>query len=633
MFDLVQKHKKLIQIMLAIIFLPFAFFGIDSYFRSSDGGNHIATVGGQPISQQEFSMALQERQNYLQRLMGNRVDPALLDSPELRFAVLDGIIRQRLLVNQAVRYNVLVSDEQLQQLIAEQPAFQEDGKFSHTRYVEVLKRQNSSEVGFESSLRRDLMLQNINSAYIGTAIVPNTVAERLLRINAQQREVSQSTLEPEKFAAQVKLDDGAIKAYYDAHQAEFQVPEQARVEYVVLSLDAIAAQTDVSADEVKQFYEQNIKQYGKGEERQASHILISADAQATPEQKQAARAKAEQLLKQVKQNPASFAELAKANSQDPGSAAKGGDLGSFPRGAMVKAFDDAVFQMKVGEISGVVESPFGFHIIKLTGEKKSSFEDVRKQVELDLKRQKAGKKFADMAEQLNNQVFEQGDSLKPAAEALKLPIQTSGWIGRNSSDNKVLNNPKLLQAVFGEEAVKNKRNTEVVDVGNNTLVSAHVIEYKPASVRPLEEVRSEITKLLTRQQAAALAAKQGRETLAKLKQGDSQNVSWSAPKLVSRDTAQSTQGFTGAAIGEIFKADSSKLPAYVGYENQQGAFVLVKITRVIDTEKFDAAKRKAAADEVRQLEAQEELNAYVASLKLKADVKVQPDRLEKKQPQ
>lgn len=630
MFDLVHKHKRLIQVMLAIIFLPFAFFGIDSYFRSGDGGNHIATVGGQPVSQQEFSMALQERQNYLQRLMGNRVDPALLDSPELRFAVLDGIIRQRLLVNQAVRQNVLVSDEQLQQIITEQPAFQEDGKFSHARYVDVLKRQNSSEVGFEASLRRDLMLQRVNGAYLGTAIVPNSVAERLLRINAQQREVSQSVLEPEKFSAQAKLDDGAVKAYYDAHQADFQVPEQARVEYVVLSLDAIAAQTEVSADEVKQFYEQNLKQYAKGEERQASHILITADAQATSEQKQAARAKAEQLLKQVRQNPASFADIATKNSQDPGSAAKGGDLGSFPRGAMVKPFDDAVFQMKVGEISGIVESPFGFHIIKLTGEKKSSFDDSKKQVELDLKRQKAGKKFADLAEQMNNLVFEQGDSLKPAAEGLKLQIQTSGWLSRSGAENKLLNNPKFLQAVFGEEAVKNKRNTEVVDVGNNTLVSAHVLEYKPAAVRPIEDVRGEIAKLLTRQQAAALAAKQGREMLAKLKQGGAADIAWNAPKLVSRETAQSTQGYTGPAIGEIFKADSSKLPAYVGYENPQGAYVLVKITRVVDTDTFDAAKRKAAADEVRQLAAQEELNAYVSSLKLKADVKVQQDRLEKK---
>ncbi|MEO7728665.1 MAG: SurA N-terminal domain-containing protein [Burkholderiales bacterium] len=627
MFDLVQKHKKIIQVLLAIIFLPFAFFGIDSYFRTADGGNHVATVGGIPVTQQEFSLALQERQNYLQRLVGNRVDPAMLDSPELRFAVLDSIIRQRLLVNQAVRSNVLVSDEQLQQVIAEQPAFQEDGKFSHARYVELLKRQNMTAVGFEQSLRRDLMLQRMNGAYLATAIAPKSVAERLLRINAQQREVSQSALAPEKFTAQVKVDDSAVKSYYDAHQNEFQVPEQARLEFVVLSLDSIAAQTDAGTDEVKQFYEQNLKQYAKGDERQASHILVTVDAKATAEQKQAARAKAELLLKQVKQNPAGFAEVARKNSQDPGSAAKGGELGTFPRGAMVKPFDDAVFNMKVGEISDLVESAFGFHIIKLTGEKRHGLDEVKKQVELDLKRQKAGKKFAELAEQFNNLVFEQGDSLKPAADALKLPLQTSGWTSRSGGEKKLLTNPKLLQAVFGEDAVKNKRNTEVVDVGGNNLVSARVLEYKPATMRPLADVSAEIVKRLTHDQATQLAAKQGRELLAKLKQGSGEGIVWGAPKLVSRD---SSQGYAAPAIAEIFKADGAKLPAYTGYENPQGGFVLLKITRVVNAEALDVAKSKAATEELHQLLAQEELNAYVASLKQKSDVKVQQDRLEKK---
>ena len=629
MFDLVDKHKRLIQVVLAIIFLPFAFFGIDSYFRSSDAGNHVATVGGQPVTQQEFAIALQERQNYLQRLIGNRVDPGMLDSPELRFAVLDGIVRQRLLVNQAVRTGVLVSDDQLQQVIRSQPAFQDDGRFSHARYVELLKRQNLTELGFENSLRRDLMLQRLNGAYLATSIVPNSVSDRLLHINSQQREVLQYAIEPQKFAAQVKLEDGAAKTYYDGHAGEFQVPAQARLEYLVLALDVIAAQVEVSRDEVRQFYEQNLKQYAKGEERQASHILITIDTKADDKEKQAARAKAEQLLGQVKQNPASFAEVAKKNSQDPGSAGQGGDLGFFSRGAMVKPFDDAVFQMKVGEIVGPIESQFGYHIIRLTAAKGGGFDEVAKQVELDLKRQKAGKKFSELAEQFNNQVFEQGDSLKPAAESLKLPVQSSGWVTQAGSDNKLLNNPKLLQSVFADDAVKNKRNTEAIDVGNNTLVAARVIEYKPAATRPFDDVSSEITKRLTQQQAALLAAKQGRELVAKLKQGGSgDEPGWGAAKLVSRENAQ---GYAGPALAEIFKVDSSKLPAYAGVENAQGGFTLLKITRVVEGDTADAAKRKAAADELRQLVAQEELNAYVTSLKAKADIKIVQDRVEKKQ--
>jgi peptidyl-prolyl cis-trans isomerase D len=628
MYDFVHSHKNLIQIVLAIIFLPFAFFGVDSYFRGGDSSTNVATVGGQPITEQEFALALQERQNYIRRTVGARVDPALLESPELRFAVLDGVIRQRLLINQAARGGLLVSDQQLQQLISEQPAFQQDGKFSHARYEEMLTRQNMTPAGFENGLRRDLMLDRVSNAYRATAIVPNAVAERLLRINSQQREVSQSVLEADKFVSQVKLEDGAAKQYYDAHQNEFQVAEQARLEYLVLALDSVASQIEVSADEIKQFYEQNLKQYAQGDERQASHILVAVDSKASAQEKQAARTKAEQLLKQAKQNPASFAELARKNSQDTGSATKGGDLGLFPRGTMVKPFDDAVFQMKVGEIAGPVESQFGYHIIRLTAIKGRGLDDAKKKVELDLKRQQAGKRFSELAEQFNNLVFEQGDSLKPAADALKLPIQTTSWVSRSGSDNKLLNNPKLLQAVFSEDAVKNKRNSEVINVDNSTLIAARVIEYKPASLRAFEEVSAEIGKRLTQQRAAQLAAKQGRELLAKLKQGEAAALAWSAAKLVSRENAQ---GYAGPLLAEVFKADVGKLPAYAGIENSQGGFVLLKITRAVDSGTVDIARRKAASEELRQLIGQEELDAYVANLKLKADVKVQQDRLEKKE--
>jgi peptidyl-prolyl cis-trans isomerase D len=628
MYNLVHSHKKLIQIILAIVFLPFAFFGIDSYFRAGDRGESIATVGGQPVTEQEFALALQERQNYFQRIAGGRMDPALLDSAELRFAVLDGIVRQRLLVGQAVRSGLLVSDQQLQQLISEQPAFQEDGKFSHARYEELLRRQNMSPIGFENSLRRDLMIERVSSAYRATAIVPNAVAERLLRINAQQREVSQSVLAPENFVAQVKLEAGAAKQYYDAHQNEFQLPEQARLDYLVLALDAVASQIEVSADEVKQFHEQNAKQYAQGDERQASHVLIAVDAKASAQEKQAARARAGQMLQQARQNPASFAELARKNSQDPGSAAQGGDLGWFPRGAMPKPFDDAVFQMKAGEIAGPVESEFGYHIIRLAAVRGRGLDDVKQQVALDLKRQKAGKRFSEMAEQFNNLVFEQGDSLKPAADALKLPLQHSGWLSRSGSENKLLNNPKLLQAVFSDEVVRNKRNSEVVDVGNNTLVAARAVEYKPASVRAFEELSAEITKRLILQQAAQLAAARGRELLAKLKQGEAAAVGWSGAQLISRENAA---GYAGPVLAGVFKADVGKLPAYAGIENGQGGFVLLKITRVVEVEGGDVARRKAASEELRQILGQEEFDAYVAGLKLRTDIKVQKERLEKKE--
>ena len=625
MFDFVHKHKTLIQIVLALIFLPFAFFGVDSYFRSSDHGADLGSVNGRPITQAEYAQALQERQAALQRMIGGTVPPAMLDSPEIRAAVLDGIVRQRLLIDRAVAGGVLVADGQLRQLIGEQAAFQENGRFSDARYTELLRRQNMTPVSFENGLRRDLMVDRVQEAYRASAIASNAVAERLLRINAQQREVSQHLIDPQQFVTGVKLADDAVKQYYDAHQDEFRIPERARIEYVALSLEAVAGQGDVSAEDVRAHYEQNLKQYARGEERQASHILIAVDAGATPEQKKGARARADGLLAQVRKNPASFADLAKKNSQDPGSAAKGGDLGFFPRGAMVGPFEETVFAMKPGQISDVVESQYGYHIIKLAAVKGRGFEDVRKQVESDLRKSRAGKRFSELAEQFSNLAFEQGDSLKPAADALKLPVQAGGWVNRNAADNKLLNNPKLLQAIFSDDVLKNKRNTEVIDIGNNTLVAARVVEHVPAGTFPLAEVGAAISRQLTLKQAAQQAATKGRELLAQLKSGQSAGSDWSAAKLVSRREAQ---GFAPQEIAEIFKLDAAKLPAYAGVETPRGGFLLLRVSKVVDATDVDPARRKATADELRQAAELEELNAYVATLKAKADVKLKLENLD-----
>jgi peptidyl-prolyl cis-trans isomerase D len=221
--------------------------------------------------------------------------------------------------------------------------------------------------------------------------------------------------------------------------------------------------------------------------------------------------------------------------------------------------------------------------------------------------------------------------LKPAADDLKLSVQNTGWIGRSGKNsNKLLNSPKLMQAVFSEDVLKNKRNTEVVDVGDNTLVAARVVDYKAASARPFDEVSAEIGKRLAQEQAAQMASKQGREMLAKLKQGaDVPGVCWDTGKLVSRENAA---GYASAALAAVFKSDVTALPAYTGVENPQGGYVLLRITRVVENDPGDAAKRKAVTEELQRLAGQEELNAYIASLKLKSDVTVHKDRLENKQP-
>lgn len=631
MIDFVHKYKRLILIaVLVLIIPPFALFGIDSYFQGIDRSAGVAKVGSHNISQQQFNQALRERQDAIQRMTGGKAPPELLDNPELRFAVLDELIRQRLLLDRALDVGMTIGDQQLQSVIGDLPILQDAGKFSFERYEQFLRSQGMTTAIFEARLRQDLLQQHMVNAYLGSSFIPRTVAERLVRISEQQREVSQFTVSPDKFLAQVKLDADAAKKYYDAHQDEFRIPEQLRVEYVVLSRDTLLNQMQADAAEVRKYYDSHLDQYGTQEERQASHILITVDAAAGADAKQQARTKAEDLYKQLKQKPAAFADLARLHSQDPGSAAKGGDLGYFGRGSMVREFEDAVFKLKVGEISAPVESQYGFHIIRLDAIKPSqmrSFDEVRGQIETELKKQQAGRKFAAIAENFNNAVFEQSESLKAAADLANSGVQQSGWISREHADEPRLNNPKLLQAIFSEEVLTNKRNSEVVEVAPSVLVAARLLERKTASVRPFKDVSESIIKKLTLQQASQLAVQEGRAILEKLKQAKDAQVAWTAPILASR---ADPKGLNGIFLQQVFKTDTAKLPAYTGTENPQGGFALFKISRVAQPENTSADLKKSLTDSLSKVVADEVMSAYVASLKQKADVKISKDQLEKK---
>jgi peptidyl-prolyl cis-trans isomerase D len=632
MFDLVQRNKKIIQIVLAIILLPFAFFGVDSYFRDSATGATIAKVAGSEISEQEFQQALRDRQEQLRSMSGGRVDPALLDSPEMRFSVLESLVRQRLLIRQGVKNGVTVTPEQLRAYISEAPIFQgDDGKFSMARYEQFLKGQNTNAAIFENRVRQDLILTQMSDPYQQSSFIPRSVAERLHRITEQQREVSRSLIAPEKFVSSVKLEPDAPQKYYEGHQDEFRIAEQVRAEYVVLSLDSLLPQIQVEPAEAKKYYDERQREFGVPETRQASHILIAVDKSADAAARQKAKAKADEVAAELKKNPNSFAELAKKYSQDPGSAAKGGDLGTFSRGSMVKGFDDRVFSMKVGEISGPVETEYGYHIIRVTAINAGSiksFDQVRPEIERELKKQHAGRRLAELAEQFNNIVFEQSDTLKPAAELVKQAPQTSGWITRSHADDPRLNHPKLLQALFSEDVLVNKRNTEAIEVAPGTIVAARLADHKPARVQAFEDVKAAIEKKLLQTRASQLAAEDGRKQLDQLREGKAAELKWSTPELVSR---ADPKGFAEPVLRQVFKADADKLPAYAGVEAPEGGYMLLKVTRLVEPQKIDSAQQKQLSEALAQMVGEEQFTAYLASLKSKAKISLNKDAFEKKE--
>jgi len=632
MFDFVGKNKRTAQVILALITLPFAFFGVDSYIRRMDAGqDDVAKVGSDRISQQEFSNAVRDQQERMRQMLGRNFDPAMFDTPEARFTILEQLINQRLLQQLATKNNIVVSEDLIRQYILDFPGFQENGKFSPDKARAMLASQGMSESMLEFQIRQLLQQQPLQDPFGSGAFVSRTSAEQFMRLNGQQREVSVANIELEPYLKQVNPTEAEIKAYYDGNLAQFQVPEQVKLETLTLSLDSIAAKVSVDPAEVKKNYDDNHATYSDAEQRQASHILIAVKNDAKPEEKAAAKAKADDIAKQAKAAPDKFADLAKKTSEDPGSKEQGGDLGYFGRGAMDKPFEDAVFAMKQpNEVVGPVESAFGFHVIKLTGvraEKVKPFDEVKGQIEQELRRQKAQKLFAESAEKFQNLVYENGDKLQPAADALGLKVVQSGMMTRAQVGALAQKNPKLIQAVFSPDSIASKRNTEAIEVGPSTLMAARVLEHTPAAPKKFEQVKDEIRAQLQRKAATELAMKDGVARLAELQQGKPLNLAFDKPREFTRQQRQ--PGFTEEGVNAVFRANASKLPAYAGALNDKGGYSLYKITKVTDPAVTDDAVKSA----ITQLSGQvnrEVFQSYIGALKGKTEVVIQQQNLDKK---
>ena len=611
------------KLILALITVPFALFGIDSYLNQAGRDVAVAKVNGDKISIQEYSNAIENVRNRMQA--DGKVDAALLDSPQLKQSVLDGLITRRLVNAEIRKANFKISDEQLSQHILGMPEFQENGKFSEDIYQKTLAQNKLTATKFENDRRSELLTQQARDGLAALVSVPKGVAEQTLQYAYQQREVSAAEIKTAQFISQVKVTPEQVKAYYELHKDKFVVPEQVKLEFAMLSAASFVAQMKVDDKEIKDFYDANSAKFQGDEQRHASHILISRGT--TDKDKAAAKAKAEDILAQLRKSPKSFEALAMKYSQDP-SGAKGGDLGTFGRGAMVKPFEDAVFGMKVGQISDLVESEFGYHIIRLDGisGQNTSFDSLKLQIKGELSWQKAQAKYAELADDFSNTVYEQSGSLKPAADKFNMQLQTSGWLSRDDGA-KFFKNEKLMNSVFSDAVLKEKRNTEAIEVSPNNMMSARVVDYKASAPRTFDEVKGGIEAVLKLEQAVKLANDKGAASLAKLKAGDAgKDLEWIAPVTVDRKNAQ---GLTDVVMNQVFKIDASKLPAYAGFVNGKTSYTIVKILSVANALKDDEAKKTAEAD-LQAAMAAEYVSAYGQSLKAKSDVVVNRKLLETK---
>lgn len=623
MFEFIRTHQRLMQIFLAIIIVPsFAFVGIGSYKSFGDDASTIAKIDGKPLTQQEFDNAVRNQlDNYRQR-MGAQFDQKMFDTPEFKQNVLDQLIAQRAIAAEVGHSHLSIGDAQLQKAIMDM--FGGPANFDKERYIAILAAQGLRPEQNDARMRQELALQQLAIAVEGTGFAPRTVAKTLSDIAAQERDVQELLLPVADFVPQVKVTDDMVKAFYDKNSKFFEVPEQAKIEYVVLNNDAVAAQVSVTDAEVSDYYSKNVAQFTTPETRRASHILITLKKGASAADTAAAKAKAEAIVAELRKTPGDFAKVAKAKSEDPGSAEQGGDLGVIEKGVLVAPVENAIAKLKLGEISDPVQSDFGFHVLTVTELKPAVVKplDVVKADVTDLlKKQKAAKKYSEMAEAFTNTVYEQSDSLKPVADKLGLKIETASNVSRNPSPAPgaaAYNNAKFLTALFSNDSISSKRNTEAVETAPSTLVSGRIVEFKPASKRPLAEVDAQIRQRVTMEEAAKLAVKAGEEKLAAFKKsGDA--TGFGAAKLVSR---QKPEGINGLAMQSIMKADTSKLPAYVGVDLPGMGYGLYRIDKVQQPAAADEAERKSQAEQIGNVIAQQEMAQYIEFLKQKAKVKI-----------
>jgi peptidyl-prolyl cis-trans isomerase D len=613
MLEVIRTHSKgwVAKFILVLITVPFALFGIDAYLKDAGTGASVAKVDGATISVQEYRNAMQSLRDRLQK--ENPKDVAALDSPEVKQSVLDRLINTRLLNAEVAHSNFKVTNEQLAFFITSLPEFQQGGKFSQEVYDKLLSQNQMTPSQFESKMRNELLLQQLRDGVPGLAFTAPAVENAVLNIAHQQREVSVAEIKTSDFISQVKVEPAEVRAYYDKHKDKFKVPEQVKLEFVMLSANTLITKMQATEEEAKKFYDENAAKFQGDEQRHASHILIGVSATASADAKAEAKKKAEQVLAEVKKNPAKFAELAKKYSQDPGSAEKGGDLGTFGRGAMVKPFEEAVFSMKTGGVSGLVQSDFGYHIIKLNeiSGQSQGFDAMKAQIRAELMYQKAIAKFSEQAEAFSALVYEQSTSLQPAADAYGVTVEKSGWLSY-ADGAKFFKSDKLMTLVFTNEVLKDKRNTEAVEVSNNTLVSARVVEYKPSAPRSFDEIKGGIEELLKIEKASKLAIDKGALSLASIKEGkDAADLDWILPVTVDRKNAQ---GLSDLTMSNVFKIDATKLPAYAGVSDSKKGYLIIKVSAVQNKLADDAAKKAALLD-LRTAMASEYASAYIGTLK------------------
>ncbi|MGR3914629.1 MAG: SurA N-terminal domain-containing protein [Gammaproteobacteria bacterium] len=623
-------------VVVILITIPFALWGIQSYF-TSPADAPVATVNGEEIPLYAYQRELSERRQAMRRQAGGDISRRELESPQVRSQVLQSMVANRLIIQYVREHRYRPSDEKLKQRIETDSMFLRDGRFDSDLYHNLLRSNGMTPQNYEARVRQGAAIEQLSLSLSESAFATTHEIERLLTLQAQTRAADYVLVTASGFAGEVEISEAAVEAEYAQNAAAFEAPARMKAEYIDLSVDGLAAGIEPSAEEIADMYERTVERHKQAESRKASHILFGIEDSADEEANAAALAQAEKTLAEA-QGGADFAALAKAHSTDPGSKDKGGDLGPVLRGQMVAPFEEAVFSMRQGEIRGPVKTQYGYHIIKLTellSERQKSLDEVREEVTAEVKRERGAALFAELAESFENLVFENPDNLEVAADELGLRVMQTGWFTAAAGEG-VAAEARVRDAAFGEEVLQNGVNSAAIELGFERLLALRKAEYEAARTKPLPDVRAGIEQRLKMRETAKKAKARGAEWLATLRDGARD---WETllreEKLEAKALAERRDQVPPglSALGNAVFAHASPPPgkpalAGVALGNGDYAIYALKEVRAGDLASIDESKR----DELRQkLLARDGSGSYrqlLNAISQEADISIDQRQLE-----
>ena len=614
-------------VLLGFLAVAFAFFGLNSYLGDTSRP-YAASVNDTEISAASLKQAYRVTLARLQENMGESFDPAMFDEEFLKKTSLERLIRDELLLQEAEAEGFTVSKDLVAARINSVSAFKKDDTFSREKYERLLQIQGLTPSEYEWRLARELVTQQLRNGITGTAQPTPAVVKDVYRVRAQQRRFRYLTLPLSRYQDEVSINDADIEKYYQENNREFVSPERVKLQYLELNADELVVDSEVDEEKLRALYDEQSELYTNEEERQVRHILISVPQDADEDAVAMARGRAESILQKLAQGE-SFADLAKQESDDPGSASKGGDLGFFGKGLMAPEFEASAFSLEKGERSEIIKTTFGYHIIEVTDIKPEivkAFEDVREDLVKEYFSETRDDLYYEYSETLATLAFEEPESLDGAASELELEIRTSDWLTRTGGPG-IGENSQVTEVAFSEDVLESRNNSEPIEISDTRMVVIRVLDHEPAETKPLDTIREEVERKTRDAKVRALVRNEGEELLGELKSGVSMEAAAGKLELETSDSGyiyRGTSTLDQMLVTEAYQMPqgTDEQPSIRGVVLTSGDYAILSLEEIREgsIDRLSDADRSRFTAEVSSMQGNSEFSAVVDTLRANATI-------------